>query len=65
MDRVISIIRNSDNPKNDLITAFELSERQADSILDMKLRSLRKLEELVIKKDLKNLMILIQNLTIQ
>ncbi|MAU87082.1 MAG: DNA topoisomerase IV subunit A [Alphaproteobacteria bacterium] len=56
MDRVIAIIRNSDSPKDDLITAFELSERQADSILDMKLRSLRKLEELVIKKDLKNLM---------
>lgn len=45
IDEVIAIIRESDTPKQDLMTRFNLSERQADSILDIKLRHLAKLEE--------------------
>ena len=54
IDQVISIIRNSDTPKADLISEFDISEGQAESILEMKLRSLRKLEEISLKNDLKN-----------
>jgi len=53
IDRVISIIRNSESPKRDLIEEFDLSDTQAESILEMKLRSLRKLEEIKLKSDLK------------
>tara|TARA_B100001939_G_scaffold225447_1_gene194106 strand:+ start:1 stop:1296 length:1296 start_codon:yes stop_codon:yes gene_type:complete len=53
IDKVISIIRNSDTPKADLILEFDISETQAESILEMKLRSLRKLEEISLKNDLK------------
>ena len=53
IDQVISIIRNSDTPKADLILEFDISETQAESILEMKLRSLRKLEEISLKNDLK------------
>ena len=53
IDQVISIIRNSDTPKADLISEFDISETQAESILEMKLRSLRKLEEISLKNDLK------------
>ena len=53
IDQVISIIRNSDTPKADLILEFDISESQAESILEMKLRSLRKLEEISLKNDLK------------
>ena len=53
IDQVISIIRNSDTPKADLILEFDISEGQAESILEMKLRSLRKLEEISLKNDLK------------
>ncbi|MEC8496687.1 MAG: DNA gyrase subunit A, partial [Pseudomonadota bacterium] len=53
IDQVISIIRNSDTPKADLISEFDISEGQAESILEMKLRSLRKLEEISLKNDLK------------
>ena len=55
MDEVISIIREEDNPKKELIARFELSEFQAESILNMRLRSLRKLEEIKIKNEFKNL----------
>ena len=53
IDKVISIIRNSDSPKIELISEFDISDTQAESILEMKLRSLRKLEELTLKSDLK------------
>ena len=53
IDKVISIIRNSDSPKIELIAEFDISDTQAESILEMKLRSLRKLEELTLKSDLK------------
>ncbi len=52
VDKVIRIIRNADDPKADLIAAFELSERQADDILDMRLRMLAKLEHIKIEQEL-------------
>ena len=55
IDRVIKIIRNEDEPKPALIKAFKLTEIQADAILNMRLRSLRKLEEMEIRTEDKNL----------
>jgi topoisomerase-4 subunit A len=51
LDRVIEIIRNEDEPKPIMIAEFALSDRQAEAILNMRLRSLRKLEELEIGKE--------------
>jgi topoisomerase-4 subunit A len=51
LDRVIEIIRTEDEPKPQLMTEFSLSDRQAEAILNMRLRSLRKLEELEIGKE--------------
>lgn len=45
IDEVIQIIRDSDEPKAALMSRFKLSERQAESILEIKLRQLAKLEE--------------------
>ncbi len=45
LDEVIRIIREEDEPKVELMRAFELSERQAEAILNMRLRNLRRLEE--------------------
>jgi topoisomerase-4 subunit A len=55
LDKVIKIVRNEDEPKPVLIKAFKLSEIQADAILNMRLRNLRKLEEMEIKTENKNL----------
>ena len=55
LDKVIKIIRNEDEPKPVLIKAFKLSEVQADAILNMRLRNLRKLEEMEIKRENKDL----------
>jgi topoisomerase IV subunit A len=55
LDEVIRIIREEDHPKAELIKVFGLSETQADAILDMRLRNLRKLEEMEIKKEHKAL----------
>jgi topoisomerase-4 subunit A len=52
VDKVIKIIRNADDPKVDLIKAFKLSERQADDILDIRLRQLAKLEHIRIEQEL-------------
>ncbi|HYJ51680.1 MAG TPA: DNA topoisomerase IV subunit A [Allosphingosinicella sp.] len=49
LDRVIQIIRAEDEPKPVLIAEFALSDRQAEAILNMRLRSLRKLEEMQIR----------------
>ncbi len=46
LDRVIEIIRYEDEPKLSLISEFELTEKQADAILNLRLKSLRKLEEI-------------------
>ncbi len=51
LDEVIRIIRFEDKPKDELIRTFELTERQAQAILDMRLRQLRKLEEMEIRKE--------------
>src|SRR5579872_1311680 len=55
IDKVIKIIRTEDEPKLALIKAFKLTEVQADAILNMRLRSLRKLEEMEIRTEDKNL----------
>lgn len=55
LDEIIRIIREEDHPKQELMETFELTEVQAEAILNMRLRSLRKLEELEIKKEHKDL----------
>src|SRR5712672_3542295 len=55
LDKVIKIIRNQDEPKPVLMKTFKLSEVQADAILNMRLRNLRKLEEIEIRKEDKEL----------
>jgi len=51
LDEVIRIIRNEDEPKPELIRAFTLTDAQAEAILNMRLRSLRRLEEMEIRKE--------------
>ncbi|WP_394689924.1 DNA topoisomerase IV subunit A [Hoeflea sp.] len=51
LDEVIRIIREEDEPKLELMKTFELNDVQAEAILNMRLRSLRKLEELEIRKE--------------
>ena len=51
LDKVIKIIRSEDEPKPKLIQAFKLTETQAEAILNMRLRSLRKLEEVEIRRE--------------
>jgi topoisomerase-4 subunit A len=55
LDKVIKIIRNEDEPKPVLIKTFKLTEVQADAILNMRLRNLRKLEEMEIRTEEKEL----------
>jgi topoisomerase IV subunit A len=55
IDKVIKIIRAEDEPKPVLMKAFNLTEIQTDAILNMRLRSLRKLEEFEIRTEDKNL----------
>ena len=52
IDRVIKIIRESDEPKPALMTAFRLSDRQAEDILDIRLRQLARLEAIKITQEL-------------
>lgn len=51
LDRVIEIIRNEDDAKGVLIAEFNLTEVQVEAILNTRLRSLRKLEEMEIKRE--------------
>jgi topoisomerase IV subunit A len=51
LDRVIEIIRTEDEPKPVMIAEFKLNDRQAEAILNMRLRSLRRLEEMEIKTE--------------
>jgi topoisomerase IV subunit A len=51
LDRVIEIIRTEDEPKPMLMAEFSLTDRQAEAILNMRLRSLRKLEEMEIGRE--------------
>ncbi|WP_019221700.1 DNA topoisomerase IV subunit A [Bartonella senegalensis] len=55
LDEVIQIIREEDEPKKKLIDHFQLTENQAEAILNMRLRSLRKLEEFEIRKEFETL----------
>ncbi|WP_428851315.1 DNA topoisomerase IV subunit A [Imbroritus primus] len=55
IDEVIRIIRESDEPKAALIEAFKLSDRQAEDILEIRLRQLARLEAIRIEQELKNL----------
>ncbi len=55
LDKVIKIIRTEDEPKPKLMKAFGLTDVQAEAILNMRLRSLRKLEEMEIKGEHKDL----------
>ena len=55
IDEVIRIIRNADEPKLALIARFKLSEKQADDILDIRLRQLARLEAIKIEQELKSL----------
>jgi topoisomerase IV subunit A len=55
IDKVIKIIREKDEPKPSLMKAFGLTDVQAEAILNMRLRSLRKLEEIEIKREHENL----------
>ena len=52
IDEVIAIIRSADEPKAALITRFALSDRQADDILDIRLRQLARLESIRIEQEL-------------
>ena len=51
LDKVIKIIREKDEPKPALMRAFKLTEIQAEAILNMRLRSLRKLEEMELRRE--------------
>ncbi|MGX9965071.1 DNA topoisomerase IV subunit A [Roseomonas sp. F4] len=51
LDEVIRIVREEDKPKEALMATFSLTENQANAILDMRLRALRKLEEMEIRKE--------------
>jgi topoisomerase IV subunit A len=55
IDKVIKIIRESDEPKPALIQAFKLSDRQAEDILEIRLRQLARLEAIRIEQELKDL----------
>ncbi|WP_028447392.1 DNA topoisomerase IV subunit A [Chitinimonas koreensis] len=55
IDEVIRIIRQADDPKADLIAAFKLSERQAEDILEIRLRQLARLEGIKIEQELAKL----------
>ncbi|MXO64228.1 DNA topoisomerase IV subunit A [Altericroceibacterium endophyticum] len=51
LDRVIEIIRNEDEPKPIMMAEFNLTDRQTEAILNMRLRSLRKLEEMELRQE--------------
>ena len=51
LDEVIRIIREEDEPKAELMATFKLTDTQAEAILNMRLRSLRKLEEMEIRRE--------------
>ena len=55
IDEVIRIIRHADEPKPALIERFRLSDRQAEDILEIRLRQLARLEAIRIEQELKNL----------
>ena len=56
LDRVIEIIRSEDEPKPIMMAEFNLTDVQAEAILNMRLRSLRKLEEMQLRDERKKLL---------
>src|SRR5580704_6392447 len=55
LDEVIRIIREEDDPKAEMIARWGLTDTQAEAILDMRLRALRRLQEIAIRKELEEL----------
>src|ERR1041385_6740937 len=55
LDEVIRIIREADDPKAEMMARWGLSEVQVEAILNMRLRTLRRLEEMALKKELEGL----------
>jgi topoisomerase IV subunit A len=55
LDRIIEIIRTEDEPKPIMMVEFDLNDRQAEAILNMRLRSLRRLEEMELRRELDTL----------
>ncbi|TSB04748.1 DNA topoisomerase IV subunit A [Sphingorhabdus contaminans] len=55
LDRIIEIIRTEDEPKPVMMEEFQLNDRQAEAILNMRLRSLRRLEEMELRRELDEL----------
>ncbi|EDP66203.1 Type IIA topoisomerase, A subunit [alpha proteobacterium BAL199] len=55
LDEIIRIVREEDEPKAVMMRTFELSDVQAEAILNMRLRALRRLEEIEIRKEFENL----------
>ena len=53
LNKIIKIIRNSNDPKRELLRQFKFSIIQVDAILEMRLRNLKKIEEIGIKKEFK------------
>ncbi|MCH1425898.1 MAG: DNA topoisomerase IV subunit A [Alphaproteobacteria bacterium] len=51
LDQVIAIIREADHPRDELMAQFGLTENQANAVLDMRLRSLRRLEEMALRTE--------------
>jgi len=62
LDEVITIIRETDHPRDELMLRFSLSDVQANAILDMRLRSLRRLEEEAIRTERDSLLAEQENL---
>ncbi|MBM3595339.1 MAG: DNA topoisomerase IV subunit A, partial [Alphaproteobacteria bacterium] len=56
LDRIIEIIRTEDEPKPEMVAEFFLTGRQAEAILNMRLRSLRKLEEMELRQEREDLL---------
>jgi topoisomerase-4 subunit A len=55
LNRIIEIIRTEDEPKPVMMAEFQLNDRQAEAILNMRLRSLRRLEEMELRRELEAL----------
>jgi topoisomerase-4 subunit A len=56
LDRIIEIIRTEDEPKAVMMEEFKLNDRQAEAILNMRLRNLRKLEEMELRQEREDLL---------
>ncbi len=56
LDRIIEIIRYEDDPKALMMAEFKLNDRQAEAILNMRLRNLRKLEEMELRQEREDLL---------